>query len=243
MQIVDTGLILRETPYKEADVMLTILTECRGKISVLARGARRKGSRFSAAIQLLTYSEFTLYESSGRYSLNEADPIEMFGEIRKDIVKLSLASYFAEVLEQAADEETINPELLRLGLNSIYAVANTEISPIKIKAAFELRVAAMSGYLPNVYRCSSCGSDSDIVSFDIKNGIVFCKECSLKSMRKINSAVVDAMRYIFNTDIKRIFSFKINDASMKILSEIADEYLSFHFDRAFKTNKFYKSLL
>ena len=125
MQVVDKGLVLRETPYKEADVMLSILTESGGKLSVLARGAKRKGSRVTAAIQLFTYSEFSMYESGGRYTLNEAEPIELFYGIREDIVKLSLASYVAEVLEQAADEETIDPELLRLGLNSFYAISKT----------------------------------------------------------------------------------------------------------------------
>ena len=133
MQIVDKGLVLRETPYKEADVMLTVLTECQGKLSVMARGARRKSSKFSAGVQLLSYSEFTLYESGGRYTLNEAEPLEMFFGIRGDIVKLSLASYFAEVLEQAADEDTINPELLRLGLNSVFAISKTSINMEKIK--------------------------------------------------------------------------------------------------------------
>ena len=82
MQVVEKGLILRETPYKEADVMLSVLTECNGKLSVLARGAKRKGSSFTAAIQLFTYSELSLYESGGRYTLNEAESLEMFYGMR-----------------------------------------------------------------------------------------------------------------------------------------------------------------
>lgn len=243
LQIVDKGLILRETPYKEADVMLSVLTECGGKISVLARGAKRKSSRMSAAVQLLTYSEFTLYESGGRYTLNEAEPVEMFYGIRADIVKLALASYFAEVLEQASDEESINPELLRLGLNSLYALSSTKIPHDKIKAVFELKAAELAGYTPNVFSCSSCGSVDDIAAFDIRNGSVMCKKCSSGYHRSVDASVTDAMRFILREDIKRIFSFSISDASMKTLSSITDEYLRVHFDRNFKTNVFYKSLI
>ncbi len=243
MQVVDKGLILRETPYKEADVMLNILTESAGKISVLARGARRKGSKFSAAIALLTYSEFTLYESGGRYTLNEAEPIELFYNIRNDLQKLSLASYFAEVLERAADEDTINPELLRLGLNSLYALAHTSISATKIKAVFELKIAALAGYMPNVFSCICCDETDDLMAFDIRNGGLVCPRCNSVGNRAVDASAVDAMRYILLADMKKIFSFSISDASMKLLSSITDEYLSIHFGKNFKTNLFYKSLL
>lgn len=243
MQTVDKGLILRETPYKEADVMLSVLTECGGKLSVLARGAKRKGSRISAGIQLLTYSEFTLYESGGRYTLNEAEPIEMFYGIRNDIVKLALASYFAEVLEQAADEETINPELLRLGLNSLYALSKTSLPHEQIKAVFELKVSELSGYAPNVGACSCCGSVDEIVAFDVKNGCFLCSACNRGGNKRIDGAVADAMRFVLREDVKRIFSFNIGEESMKLMSELCEEYLRTHFERNFKTNTFYKSLL
>ncbi len=243
MQVVDKGLVLRETPYKESDVMLSVLTECGGKLSVLARGAKRKGSRVSAAIQLLTYSELTLYESGGRYTLNEAEPLEMFYGIRNDIVKLALGSYFAEVLELAAEEESINPELLRLGLNSLYALAKTNIPHEKIKAVFELKVASLSGYTPNVLSCGVCGSIDDLAYFDVENGTVLCSACNGGFLKRIDASVVDAMRFILSEDIKRIFSFSINDSSMKLLADVCDEYLSTHFDRKFKTNTFYKGLI
>ncbi len=243
MQIVDKGLILRETAYKDADAMLTVLTECNGKLSVLARGIKRKGSKFSAAVQLLTYSEFTLYENGGRYTLNEAEALELFYGVRTDIVKLSLASYFAEVLEQAADEESIDPELLRLGLNALYALSETNIPIERIKAVFELRTAALSGYRPTLDACVNCGCAGDFFLFDIKSGGISCENCAGIGCKKIDASTLDAMRYIVSEDIKKIFSFKISDASMKLLSDACDEYLSVHFDRKFKTNSFYKSLL
>ncbi len=242
MQVVDKGLVLRETSYKDSDVILTILTECCGKVSVLARGARQKSSRFTAAIQLLTYSEFSLFESRGMYTLNEADPIEMFYGIRKDIVKLSLASYFAEVLEQAADEESINPELLRLGLNSVYALANTSCDVKKLKAVFEIKVAALSGYCPSVFSCAGCGNCEDICEFDIQNGAVYCKDCAGGGNMRIDPSTADAMRYIIASDIKKIFSFSIGQKSLDRLSRAAEEYLTVHFDRTFKTNTFFKSI-
>ena len=59
--IVTAGLVLRETVTRETDKILTVLTPDRGKISLIARGARRKNSRLAAACQLLAYSELTIY--------------------------------------------------------------------------------------------------------------------------------------------------------------------------------------
>ena len=59
------GLILREVKYKEADRILTVLTEDMGKITVKARGALRKGSKTAAATQLLAFSELTMFENRG----------------------------------------------------------------------------------------------------------------------------------------------------------------------------------
>ena len=64
------GLILREVKYKEADRILTVLTEDMGKITVKARGALRKGSKVAAATQLFAFSELTMFENKGRWSVN-----------------------------------------------------------------------------------------------------------------------------------------------------------------------------
>ena len=55
MFLTTQGLVLREVRYKEADKILTVLTQHEGKVTVRARGALRKGSRITAATQLLTY--------------------------------------------------------------------------------------------------------------------------------------------------------------------------------------------
>ena len=92
------ALVLRETKYKEADKMLTLLTEAEGKLGVKARGALRKGSKIAAATQFLAFSEMTLYGSRGRWSLNEAETLEQFLPLREDIGKLALGAYFAELM-------------------------------------------------------------------------------------------------------------------------------------------------
>ena len=118
MRLTTQGIVLRETNYKEADKILTVLTRDLGKRTVKARGCRRKNSKLTAASQLLVYSEMTLSERGEFTTLTEADPLEQFWSVRQDLEDLALASYFAEVTEATAQEGEAAPELLSLLLNS-----------------------------------------------------------------------------------------------------------------------------
>ena len=105
------GLVLREVRYKEADRILTVLTEDMGKMTVKARGALRKGSKIAAATQFLVFSELTMLERNGFWTVSEGSTIEEFKGLRDDITALSLASYFAECIEALSDEGNPDPLL------------------------------------------------------------------------------------------------------------------------------------
>ena len=99
MRRVVDGIVLRETDTKETDKILTVLTRAEGKISVIARGARRKNSRIAASSQLLVYSEMTLFQKGNWSILDEASTLELFSSVSEDIELLALGSYFAEMTE------------------------------------------------------------------------------------------------------------------------------------------------
>ena len=134
MFLTTRGLVLREVRYKESDKILTVLTQHEGKITVRARGALRKGSRITAATQLLTYSDMTIFENRGRRTLNEASTVEEFLGLRADLGAFALGSYFAELLETVSAEEYPDPPVLQLGLNSLYALSRALCPPEQIKA-------------------------------------------------------------------------------------------------------------
>ena len=88
-RFVTCGLVLRETVTRDADKILTVLTLDRGRLSVIARGARRKGSRVAAACQLLAYSEMTLYERGRWTMLDAADTIDVLPLLLNALYALS----------------------------------------------------------------------------------------------------------------------------------------------------------
>lgn len=246
MYITTTGLILREVPYKESSRILTVLTAAEGKITVQARGAKRKGSKTAASTQLLAYSEMTLYNSAGRWTLTEARSIELFSGLRDDLEKISIGAYFAEVLEAVSDEDSPNPEMLSLGLNSLYALSESKHEADIIKAVFELKMMCLAGFEPALERCAVCGKDvSGGAALEVVGGVIRCAECAksgLEMMTAIKQGTLEAMRYVCRAPIKKIFSFKIGDETARELSFVCEQYLITQLDRGFKTLDFYKSV-
>ena len=82
MQIKTKGIILKELASGDEDKLLTILTEDRGVIFAYARGARRFKNRLAPSTGLLCYSSMVLFWNRDRYSLDYADSIEQFFELR-----------------------------------------------------------------------------------------------------------------------------------------------------------------
>ncbi len=246
MYLTIQGIVLRVTDYNDRDALLTLLTRRHGKLTVKARGLRRKNSPLIAPCQLLAYGEFTLFEYRGQYTINEAQSLELFLPLRRDLTKLSLGTYFAQVTEVLSQEDLPNPELLSLLLNCLYALSNTEIPEPQIKASFELRAACLSGYTPDLFGCHMCGSQAP-ERFDLSQGRLECIECrdpeSSGIRMPVTPSTLEAMRYICLCDPKKLLAFRIGKESLQTLSALAEAYLTTQLERGFSTLDFYKSLL
>ena len=239
------GIVLRVTDYNDRDALLTLLTRQHGKLTVKARGLRRKNSPLTAPCQLLAYGEFTLFEYRGQYTVNEAHSLELFTALRRDLTKLSLGTYFAQAAEVLSQEDFPSPELLSLLLNCLYALSNLDIPEIKVKAVFELRAACLSGYTPDLFGCHICGNQAP-ERFDLSAGQLECRNCRSPESRGIrlpvNASVLKAMRYICLCDPRKLFSFQLGGDAMEKLSALTEAYLTTQLERGFSTLDFYKSL-
>lgn len=241
------GLTIRSVDYKEADKILTVLTDTRGCLTVKARGVRRKGSRLKAAAQLFTFSQMTLYEQKGRTALQEAEVLQQFPGIQTDLTKLALASYLAEVLSTEAEDAPAEPDIQRLALNCLYALSNELCPPAVIKAAFELRYMLLAGYAPALEACAVCGNPHPVRPVAmLEGGTVRCQNCALPgTMGKqmpITVSTLEAAKYILSCDLKKLFSFQLPEDELRRLGNFAEAYLLTCMERSFRTLDFYKSV-
>ena len=242
-RFVTCGLVLRETVTRDADKILTVLTPDRGRLSVIARGARRKGSRVAAACQLLAYSEMTLYEKGRWTMLDAADTIELFDGLRQDLTALSLAAYFAELAEAVSDG---SGDVLPLLLNALYALSALKKPPQLVKPAFQFRLMALAGYEPMADGCALCGAPQpENPMLDVVHGVVHCGKCREKGglSLPLTASGLAALRYVLYGDPRRLYSFSLPPEGLRALNHAADAYVSAQLERSFRTLDYYKTIL
>lgn len=156
-------LVLKETPYKEADKMLTVISDEQGKITVLAKGAKKAGSRFLAAASGFAYSDMELKENKGLYILQNATIIESFYELRNDIDVLMTAAEVAKKALKVSQENLPDTDVLRLTLVALYRLKQNKISPNLIKAVYTLKLLFVLGMLtPDGVICVKKGTQAAV---------------------------------------------------------------------------------
>lgn len=198
------GIVVGRREIGDNSYFLDILTDEQGIVEATAHGAKKLNSSIQPSSELFAYATFCLNKTKLRYSVNSARPKFSFHEVGKDIVKLALASYFAQVIRSCTPQEQEQHEsLVRFLAIALYeirsasshipasirealpeaAAATTENGRTleTVRAAFELRFACMMGYRPDLRACANCGcyepSENGGMFFLPDRGELFCGEC------------------------------------------------------------------
>lgn len=254
------GLVVREMAWGENDKRIVLLTANRGRVSVLAKGARSMRSKYMNAIQLFTYGNYEITERNGYAWLGGASITEAFFEIRNDIEKLSLASYIVDMAGELTGEEEPAEGILRLTLNTLFAIAK-EFKPMtQIKATYELRAMADSGYLPDLSGCGLCGHDrADCMYLDVMNGILKCADClsrlgardvTMEDDPRTNLILVPAdmdtlaaARYIMEAPIEKVLSVRLPITVQEQLSKMGEAFAVHHLEKRLASLDFYHDVM
>lgn len=241
------GIVLKERSVGEQDKFIDILTKESGVLEVSVKGARKINGKSGSSTQLFAYSRFCMNKRGERFYLNSAEPIHIFYDLRSSLTRLSLASYFAEVLRFCTVPEARNNDILRLFLNTLHFLEKGLREEKLLKAVFELRLMSEIGYMPDIVACRGCGLyEPEELFFCIDDGGFYCAECfggsEDNNYLKMKLPVLNAVRHIVLADFDRLFNFRASEKTMQTLAAAAESYLISHLERSFRTLDFYKSL-
>ncbi len=238
------GLILKEQNIGEKDKLVTVLTRHNGLVRAFVRGAKSVNNRKNSSTGMFCFSKLCLYKTKESYIIDEAEPIELFFELRNDLEKLALAQYFSELIMTLVQEDEPAEEYLRLVLNSLHFLAKGKMPIEQVKAITELRLMCIAGYMPNLIACDRCGEyETNTMYFDVEDGLLYCENCMSNSMLfPLDIGLIKALRHIAFSDFEKIYSFKMEESALPDLSYLTERYLLSKLQRNFKTLEFYNSI-
>lgn len=256
------GLVIRSQNSGENDRLITLLTPS-GRTLTSAKGARSMKSPLLSVTQPFVYGNFEINRREGYSWIRNGSPLQSFWGLREELDKLFLATYVCDVAGELSDENADCSEILRLTLNTLYAIEN-DIRPLKqIKAVFELRALAVSGYLPSLDGCAACGKqNADDLLLDVPAGSLICSDCLHRRetptsptppvyddirestvLLPLTPAVLSAVRFAVGAPQEKIFSFTLSkDEDLRLLSSVGETYLLYHLERGFDSLDLFNSL-
>ena len=256
-----TGLVLREYAAGDNDNLLTLLTAEHGKMVVKGKGVRSLRNKNMVTTQQFCYATYILTKKgNGMPYISDSDLHEAFFGLRGSLDALSLAAYVCEVADHCSVEDNADVPLLRLTLNTLYAIAQGKKPPDQIKGAFELRCAAVSGLTPDLSGCAVCGEESAPMFYlDILGGELVCPECMShrepgdelieysgewsRPFAPVSPELLRIMRHVVSCDITRLLSFPLPEEMKHDFSSVTERYLLHHLGRGFTTLDYYKQFL
>ena len=148
-----TGLVLRTRPLTESSLIVHWVTRDFGRLSTVAKGARRPKSPFLGKLDLFYLAElsYALSRRSDLHTLREVRVLDFRAALRRDVARLQQAAYFAQLLEQTTEPNTPIPHLYELLARALDALARQPCSVADI-LKFELDLLAELGLTPEITR-------------------------------------------------------------------------------------------
>lgn len=175
------AIVLRTIEFSETSVVATLFTERFGKISALAKGARRPKGPFESALDLLAVVRIVfLHKSSGALDLlTEAKLERRFRAAARDLSRLYAGYYVAELLTELTDEGDPQADLFSAADRTLARLdEGAPVAPTVLD--FELTALKLLGHLPSLHDCVGCGNPVEAVgrvAFGLVVGGVLCSAC------------------------------------------------------------------
>src|SRR5688572_29947851 len=159
------ALVLRRTAYGEADLIVSLFTEAEGKLSAVARAARKSQRRFGGALEPLHTLEVELEERADAEVLwlREARLCKLRPALLENLAGLEAAGKFLGWLRHAAPERTPEPGLWELSqrcldeLDAGAAAASSTASAQRTLAHYGLQLLVACGWRLELERCVQSG--------------------------------------------------------------------------------------
>ncbi len=244
------AILLRKIEYSDHDFIISFLTESKGKISVIAKNAKKSIKRFSGALDLFSVNHiqctYPKKKKDGMTILSHADLENGFANIRYDVFKTAYASYWAEVMHYWLEENKQQSGLYHLLLFSLDALNKGNLTKEVISLFFQIRFMSLSGFFPNIENCEQCKTPVDKINqkkvwFDFQEGRIVCKNCINKISKYgllVTKGTLKQINWINTSDISRADRIKFSKEAIIEGEKMVEAFIPFYMGRELKSLQF-----
>jgi len=221
-----SGIVISENNLGDYDKMLTMLTPGLGKISCVAKGARRQKSALLAGTQFLCFGEYMMYKGANTYNINSCETIEVFYNLRTDLDKLNNAVEITKIIRDVTEENQNSYKILQLFLNTLYTLSETDKNPDLIISIFKMKLLCLLGFTPRIEECVNCRQKERLQYFSLRDNGFKCEACARqdKGCLQMSESTANAIKYIVMSPPKKLYSFNLKDESLNELKLITKLY-------------------
>jgi DNA repair protein RecO (recombination protein O) len=225
------GIVLRTTPFGEADLIVTYLSPDFGLLKIFAKSPRKTKSRFGSSLELLTHSGISFWgkENAPLPRLTQSDIIHPFQSIRDNLPSFLKTSEIVELTLNFIPERDANKKAYLLLLQTLQDIENNPPSPPFSKGGkggldlgiihYKIKFLELTGYAPKLDACARCGRDG--YGFHVSEGSILCEACAMGMDTPIllSPGAVKLYANLLTWDPKKVHRIR---PSRNLLSELSD---------------------
>jgi DNA repair protein RecO (recombination protein O) len=234
--------------FSETSLVVTLLTEDFGKVSALAKGARRPKGPFEGALDLLALVRIVFLRKSSEALdlLTEAKLTRRFRSAERDLARLYAGYYVAELVSELTDHGDPHRELFALADQTLLALDSGESVPACV-LRFELAALRLLGHAPSLAECVGCGRPVEgqgRVAFGLTAGGVLCPECrpGQRQVASASSAAIATLRQFAEAEGDAWKTLTIDERVRGELRGLWNNYLNHLVGRKLRMHEFLGSL-
>jgi len=250
-QFCTSAILIRRTEYGDYDLIVTFFTLSRGKISLIAKAAKKSTRRFAGVLELFSEVEILGAPSRGRGLpvLQEAALKHPFAQIRAIPTRIAYASYWAELIDAWMEEHVQQAELYHLLRHGLGELDQGRTSEAVLSILFQMRFLRLSGHSPNLERCAICQREvdairPDVLGVDVAKGGIACLGCMPRSTDgpHLSKGTVKQLRWVAGGDLTRAARIKFSSPAVVEALEFLERFVPYHLGRQPRSLKVLRQL-
>ncbi len=238
-------IIIKAMDFRDADKLVTIFSEQKGKVRTVARGTKKPNSSLRACVQLFAHSFLSFTQRRELGTITQGRVLDFYGNIR-DNLELSLSAvYIMELLDKSLLENAPLPRLYYTTLQVLNILNTEEIdyNPLLIRY-YEMSLLTELGYKPILNYCIVCRSTDGLNHISISHGGTICSKCSNQNRYNIyiSGESLAILKMLMNANISTLFRLKPSPRAMQEIELVLEKYLEYHLERKFNVKNTVKQL-